>query len=312
MNEYKFIKVSRYNINDIQFIYKDAFGLDLNLDQLKKKQNTHTFGDSYVGFIAYDEHKQPAAFYGVYPCLVDYQGKKYLVAQSGDTMTHSAHTGKGLFTQLAQKTYDYCKENGFHLVFGFPNENSFPGFIKRLGWSHFDDMTPYLIRVKCIPWIRLKNTFKLPQALHSKWCHFVLSRMKKGSPFKSSSANDETPVVDHSAEFFAYKTYSKNYLIQLNGINLWLKFDDTFLLIGDFETRSEAEFEQTIKRLKRLAFFLGLPHLRFQTSSSTEGERLFQKFGIPMQVNYPVGGINFSGEIPLEKLKFTGADNDTF
>jgi hypothetical protein len=125
-------------------------------------------------------------------------------------------------------------------------------------------------------------------------------------------SNEEIPVVDHSAEFFAYKTYSKNYLIQLNGINLWLKFDDTFLLIGDFETCSEAEFEQTIKRLKRLAFFIGLPHLRFQTSSSTKGEHLFQKFGSAMQVNYPVGGVNFSGEIPLEKLKFTGADNDTF
>ena len=95
-------------------------------------------------------------------------------------------------------------------------------------------------------------------------------------------------------------------------MNLWLKFDDTFLLIGDFEIGSEAEFEKIIKRLKRLAFFLGLPHLRFQTSTSTKGERLFQKFGSAMQVNYPVGGINFSEEIPLEKLKFTGADNDTF
>ena len=309
---YTITKLTSENQHDLIPIYSDAFGIVVSLDFLHAKQHTSFTGFENVGFIAYDEHKQPAAFYGVYPCMVEYQGKKYLVAQSGDTMTHSKHVGKGLFTQLAQKTYEYCKENGFHLVFGFPNKNSFPGFIKRLGWSHFDDMTPYLVRVKCIPWIRLKNTFKLPQALHTKWCNFVLNRLKKGKPFKSSAANYETPVVDHSAEFFAYKTYSKNYLVQLNGMNLWLKFDDTFLLIGDLETSSEAEFEQTIKRLKRLAFFLGLPHLRFQTSSSTKGERLFQKFGSAMQVNYPVGGVNFSGEIPLEKLKFTVADNDTF
>ncbi len=312
MSNYSFEKLSENNLEDLIPIYADAFGMEVSVDFLRAKQYTSFTGFENVGFIAYDEHNQPAAFYGVYPCMVDYQGKKYLVAQSGDTMTHSKHVGKGLFTQLAQKTYDYCKENGFHLVFGFPNENSFPGFIKRLGWSHFDDMTPYLIRVKCIPWIRLKNTFKLPQTLHDKWCNFILNRLKKGKPFKSSAFTDETPVIDHSSEFFAYKTYSKNYLVQLNGMNLWLKFDDTFLLIGDFESSSEAEFEQTIKRLKRLAFFLGLPHLRFQTSTSTKGERLFQKFGSAMQINYPVGGINFSEEIPLEKLKFTGADNDTF
>ncbi len=309
---YIFTKLTSENQQDLIPIYSDAFGIEVSLDFLRAKQNTSFTGFEHVGFIAYDEHNQPAAFYGVYPCMVEYHGKKYLVAQSGDTMTHSSHVGKGLFTQLAQKTYDYCKENGFHLVFGFPNENSFPGFIKRLGWSHFDDMTPYLIRIKCIPWIRLKNTFKLPQSLHDKWCNFVLNRLKQGNPFKSSAFSNETPVVDHSSEFFGYKTYSKNYLVKLNGKNLWLKFDDTFLFIGDFETSSEAEFKQVIKRLKRLAFFLGLPHLRFQTSSSTEGERLFQKFSLPMQVNYPVGGINFSGEIPLEKLKFTGADNDTF
>lgn len=309
---YTITKLTSENQHDLIPIYSDAFGIEVSVDFLRAKQHTSFTGFENVGFIAYDELKQPAAFYGVYPCMIEYQGKKYLVAQSGDTMTHSKHVGKGLFTQLAQKTYEYCKENGFHLVYGFPNENSFPGFIKRLGWSHFDDMTSYLIRVKCIPWIRLKNTFKLAQSLHNKWCNFVLNKLKKGQPFKSSAATFETPVIDHSSEFFAYKTYAKNYLVRLNGMNLWLKHDDTFLLIGDFETFTEVEFEQTIKRLKRIAFFLGLPHLRFQTSSSTEGERLFQKYGIPMEINYPVGGINFTNTIPLEKLKFTGADNDTF
>lgn len=312
MSEYSFERVSESNVADLALIYKDAFAKELNIEEFKKKQNTKGFGDSYVGFIAYDQTNTPAAFYGVYPCKIEYQGKYYLAAQSGDTMTHSAHTGKGLFTQLALKTYAYCQENGFHLVFGFPNENSYPGFIKKLGWSHFDDMTPYLIRVKCIPWIRLKNTFKLPQALHDKWCDFILNKIKKGQPFKSSAFTVETPVIDHSKEFFAYKTYAKNYLVQLNGINVWLKSADCFLIIGDIDSCSETEFIKTIQGLKKIAFKLGLPHLRFHSSSNTWGQNMFNKFGFPMEVNYPVGGINFTNEIPLEKLKFTGAVNDTF
>jgi GNAT superfamily N-acetyltransferase len=312
MNEYSFQRVSESNVDDLSSIYKDAFAKERKIDEFKQKQNTKVFGDSYVGFIAYDEQNNPAAFYGVYPCKIEYQGKYYLAAQSGDTMTHSAHTGKGLFTQLAQKTYAYCQENGFHLVFGFPNENSFPGFVNRLGWSHFDDLTPYLIRVKCIPWIRLKNAFRLPQSIHDRWCRFNLKKLTKGSPFKSSCLASEIPVVDHSTEFFKYKTYAENYLINIHGINVWLKLDDRFLIIGDIDKCSETEFNNTIYALKKIAFKMGLPHLRFHTSSNTWGENMFKKQGFPMEVKYPVGGINFTSIIPLEKLKFTGADNDTF
>ncbi len=136
--------------------------------------------------------------------------------------------------------------------------------------------------------------------------------MKKGTPFKSSCLASEIPVVDHSAEFFNYKTYGENYLIQLKGINVWIKLDDRFLIIGDIDSCSETDFKSTIKSLKKIAFKLGLPHLRFHTSSNTWGESMFIKQGVPMEVNYPVGGINFTSIIPLEKLKFTGADNDTF
>jgi GNAT superfamily N-acetyltransferase len=312
MDDYSIRRISESNVVDLIAVYQSAFGNHFELEKFKKKQNTLDFGDSYIGYIAYDKNNKAVAFYGVYTCIVQFNGNVFQAAQSGDTMTHSDHTGKGLFTLLATKTYEYCKENGFHLVFGFPNENSFPGFIKRLGWSHFDDLKPYLIRVKCIPWIRLKNTFRLPQSIHNKWCRFRLKRLKKGQPFRSSCKTDDIPVLDHSKEFFTYKTYSENYLIQLKGINVWVKFDDTFLLIGDMEKCTDEKFSEVIKALKHIAFWMGLPHLRFHTSSNTWGEKVFKKYGKAMEVRYPVGGINFTYEIPLEKMKFTAADNDTF
>jgi hypothetical protein len=141
---------------------------------------------------------------------------------------------------------------------------------------------------------------------------FILKGIKKGVPFKSSCLENETPVVDHSTSFFEYKTYNENYLIQLNGINVWLKFDTTFLSIGDIEKCNDQRFLETVKKLKKLAFILGLPHLRFHTSSNTWGQSMFKKYGYAMEVKYPIAGINFTNEVPLEKLKFTGADNDTF
>lgn len=312
MKNYQIKRFTSQKVKDVSSIYQNAFGIELNLINFSSKQSTNFCNDSFVGFIAYDHNSTPVAFYSVYLCYVEYNGKLYLSAQSGDTMTHSDHAGKGLFTQLALETYQYCRENGIHCVFGFPNENSFPGFIKRLGWIHFDDVTPFLVRVKCIPWIRLKNTFKLPQTLHNNWCRYILRKTKKGVPFKSSSLAKDIPVVDHSKDFFDYKTHSENYLIEVNGINVWVKFDELFLYIGDIEKCDEDTFLKTIKKLKSIAFRMGLPHLRFQTSSDTWGFQMFQKIGVRMETKYPIGGINFSSEIPLEKMKFTGADNDTF
>lgn len=312
MENYYFKLLNKENAADLVPIYENAFEKKIKSDFFFKKINTAALGEFCVGFIAYDQYHNPAAFYGVYPCKIEYKGNYFMGAQAGDTMTHSAHSGKGLFTRLAMETQKLCIDKGFHLLFAFPNENSLPGFVNKLGWVHFDNITPYLIRVICVPWIMLKNTFRLPPAIHNSWCNFILSRLKKGNPFKSSCFENDTPVVDHSTSFFEYKTYSENYLLEFHGINIWLKFDTTFLIIGDIEKCNEKSFLKIIKRLKKIAFILGLPHLKFQTSTNTWALSMFKKYGFPMDLKYPVVGVNFTNEIPLDQLKFTGADNDTF
>ena len=100
--------------------------------------------------------------------------------------------------------------------------------------------------------------------------------------------------------------------MEVAGVNVWLKFDEMFLLIGDIEKCSEQKFVEVIAALKRWAFLMGLPHLRFHGSAHTWGVDLFAKYGNRLEAKYPAGGVNFSGEVPLEKMKFSMADNDTF
>lgn len=309
---YRYTRLSKENISDLVEIYRDAFGKEVSLDFLNSKQDTSTFGPSYVGYIAYSEEGEAAGFYGVFPCHIIFNGKKYLAAQSGDTMTHSRHTGKGLFIALATETYNYCKSIGVHLVFGFPNKNSYPGFTKKLGWIHFDDIHAYLVRVRCIPWIRLKNTFKLPQYLHDYWFRLIMSLYKKGRAFNSSCIQQNVPVIDHSEGFFKYKKYDENFVVKINGLNVWLKHDDMFLYVGDIEHCSEIEFTSLLKMLKFLAFITGLPHLRYHGSTNAWASKMFAKYGHKLDVTYPAGGVNFRNEIPLDKMQFTLADFDTF
>src|SRR5690349_10058338 len=147
VEEYYFERLTPENISDLVSIYKEAFGKVVTVDFLNNKNNTAWCGISYAGYIAYaSATKTPAAFYGVFPCYLSYQGQTILAAQSGDTMTHKDHQGKGLFVTLAKKTYQLVESLGVKVVFGFPNENSYPGFVRKLNWDHYEDLHAYLIR----------------------------------------------------------------------------------------------------------------------------------------------------------------------
>ena len=310
---YRFEKLTIDTVKDLLPLYADAFGKPITEKELVAKFDTSFTGHAFVGFTAYyKETNDAAAFYGVFPCFCVFQNETFLVAQSGNTMTHSNHRGQGLFTQLALETYQYCREIGIHLVFGFPNNNSYPGFVKKLSWIHFDNIEAYTLRVKTISYYRMNKWFKISVKTFYKRGHTILSKCKKGMPFQSSCLVKNTPVVDRSKEYIDYKTYEKNYLIELANVALWVKFNTNFLVIGDIALKSEEEWKKVIDELKKIAAKMFIPHLRFQGSIDTPLAHFFEKNGQKLEVTHAIGGINFTNKIPMEKMKFTAADNDTF
>ncbi len=78
-----------------------------------------------------------AGFYGVIPEFYLINGKPVKIYQSMDTMTHPKYQKRGLFTRLANMTYDYVTEldGGLNLV-GIPGSNSFFGFVNKLAWKN--------------------------------------------------------------------------------------------------------------------------------------------------------------------------------
>jgi GNAT superfamily N-acetyltransferase len=90
------------------------------------------------------EGERLAAHYVCVPADVWLFGEKRRALLSLNTATHPDFQGKGLFTTLAQKTYESGAEQGFTAVFGVANGNSTPGFIRKLG---FQLVTPLDARV---------------------------------------------------------------------------------------------------------------------------------------------------------------------
>ena len=71
-------------------------------------------------------------------------GKRFVLFQSIDTMTNPDYQKMGLFTKLAQITYDHLiSTRGAVYIFGFAGSSSLPGFVNKLNWKLIYN-TPYI------------------------------------------------------------------------------------------------------------------------------------------------------------------------
>jgi len=75
-----------------------------------------------------------AAHYVTIPISASYKGETIKGVLSLNTATHPSHQGKGLFTRLASQTYDLAQSLGYKFVVGVANQNSTPGFLRKLGF----------------------------------------------------------------------------------------------------------------------------------------------------------------------------------
>jgi len=53
-----------------------------------------------------------------------------------DVMTHPEFRGRGIFSTLVQESFKLLNEQGINFAFTFPNENSYPGYVRKLQWLH--------------------------------------------------------------------------------------------------------------------------------------------------------------------------------
>ena len=143
------------NIEELTEMYEQCFGIKPTKNYFKWKYLDNPSGRA-VAFVAI-HNNQVAAFYGVIPEFYIIGGKKEVIYQSMDTMTHPNFRRLGLFTKLANMTYDYIRNNDGRLyLVGFPGETSYGGFIKKLNWSTLIELR-FLFTYKMIH--KLKTIF---------------------------------------------------------------------------------------------------------------------------------------------------------
>jgi hypothetical protein len=308
--EYRIRRLSDDNIADAEQLHAAVYGIKLRPGFFSAKYNTAFAGIQHVGFMAYHRNGMPIAFYAVIPCFIGVNEAQILAGQSADTMTHPYYRFKGLFVELATRTFELCRSLGIRLAFGFPNQNSLPGFINKLGWQTTERMDCFRIQVAVKPLPKvLSKVSLLKNAAEARRKNVLKKNVLNQLGVANSVVDDGFGGICRTDGFLRYKTYNKSYVVRIENSMVWLKINNV-LLIGDMLMR-EGEFGITINGLKKLASRLGLNELQFHASPGTTLHRLFLTVCQPIP-SFPIIFKDLGAGIHLEQIKFTSADIDTF
>ena len=74
------------------------------------------------------------------------QSQEGYAAQSCDSAVLKQYRGRGVFTSIIKEAQTQLQFAGVDFLFGFPNSNSYPGFIK-LGWKHEADFCRFFLPI---------------------------------------------------------------------------------------------------------------------------------------------------------------------
>jgi hypothetical protein len=313
MEQYRYERLNNNNLQSLVYLYKYCFNHVTSLDFLTKKYATEVFGAKFIGYLAIEINtNQVAGYYGVFPIICIKNGTKILAGQSGDTMTHPQHQGKGIFTILANKTYQLAKLEKIQFIFGFPNANSFPGFVKKLNWKHYADVNNFTIATGMIPFDKIVKKIPFFERYYSSFLKKVLQPYFTKDLIKNSLANqiDNYGYILHDDLFYSYKKYNTIYRIQLKYIKCVIKIDGR-LWIGDMEPCDEANFLEIIEELVVLAKKLGCSSIQFSVFNQSLFDILLRKT-YPIKSKNAVGCLALNEAIDPTKFAYQGLDFDTF
>jgi hypothetical protein len=303
---YQYRRIGEEHIVEITRLHRLVFNSKISEAELKRIFDTRIFGKYTIGFVAISATGETAAYYGVFPIIGTRGGAQILVAQSGATMTHPDHQKKGLFVTLAKMTFEAAQKEGVQFIYGFPNENSLPGFEKKLNWSFQDKLCKNVLLTGSLPLCELASKNKFIKRIYQRILNSRISKLNI-SP-RNVSFRDTT--VAHSAEFLAYKLRDPNvHLVRLNGIDFLVK-SSPHLLIGDIGFNEQLNASDLRSSLIQLGKIFMASKVVLQFTKNHWIAPLLASSELTQSL--PVGFLSFEKEGEERELEFNYSDLDTF
>jgi GNAT superfamily N-acetyltransferase len=132
------MKIKNYKIGDevkILDLFEVVFRQKLKLENWLWRFRENPAGKHLIKLMWDDD--ELIGHYAVSPLFMNVEGVDVLTALSLTTMTHPDYQGKGIFSKLSMALYNDLEQNyNCKAIWGFPNNNSHYGFVKKLEWKN--------------------------------------------------------------------------------------------------------------------------------------------------------------------------------
>lgn len=308
--KYKIVRASRENISALSQLFLETKGINVPVDYLKSKFNTAYTGKTYFAHFAMTEDNQPAAFFCLFPCFVLHNGSVILAGQSADIITHVSHQRKGLFSSLGKATEALAQSEGMKILFAFPNENSFPGFVRSLNWHHSSNFMIYRFKSNGIPFYRLLSKFRM-NWIYTQFANLIKNKFKCDSDqFQGSIPRNLISSGYRNKDYYSYKKYNDSFFVHYRGLKFWCKID-VQLWIGDISIDDNLSIDNVVTILKKYTALLGLDEFVFEVSEGSFWDNLLRTIAVSTQ-GVPIVYKNLEDLDESVSLEFTGGDIDVF
>lgn len=128
------------NKEEAYCIFNKVFGLEMPQDVFEHKHfdNPNSIKEPIRIYRENGEAAGINAFMGIY--LLE-SGNRHFLTQSNDTAVVPEFRGRHIFTKIITQQEKEDRESEF--IFGIPNSNSYPGFLK-MGWIQKGELTHFI------------------------------------------------------------------------------------------------------------------------------------------------------------------------
>ena len=191
----------------------DIFPTLYTYEYFQWKIGSNPFGKSAC-YIRYQDG-EPAAHCSITAKpLNPYLGIGAGCGELGDTHTHPDYRRQGHFGKIGSHTissFDKAEPMGDKLIYGLPNEQALPGWIRRAGCDEFSKMSIW--ELKCSPW-RYPLSFL-------KWFFSSIFDNKVPSTYKLAKSMDHIQTRNEIDQLWSSAKDKESYLLKKDG-NWWL------------------------------------------------------------------------------------------
>lgn len=124
-------------------LFEKVFKKSRSLEHWKWKYTHNPNGDAIAFLTKNETNGKVAAHFAQLPVQINNCGVPLPGVQSIDLMVMPELRAKGFFGSSGEIAFSQLKRDGYCLAFAFPNFNSYPGFIRRLGWDRITFLKSY-------------------------------------------------------------------------------------------------------------------------------------------------------------------------